>query len=112
MKQKFLEIIEEIKQTGFKERLSEIEEEEEFERVWGEFALQNDELFTKVENWVEEFKQTGSKPIFEKGVEDIVICFCIIAGMWETAEKNFEEPSDFVNALWEELGIDFESFFD
>lgn len=76
MKDKFLELVEEVKNTGIATILCNTTNAEELKAVWQKFEEENSELLQKVEDWVrqydcEELFDTGEE--FENPIEIVVI---------------------------------------
>lgn len=65
MKKRFLELVNEVKETGVVEALYVTSNAEELKKAWRQFADENQELFEKIKQWANEFKETSHPPIFK-----------------------------------------------
>lgn len=98
MKEKFLSLVEEVKNTGIVEVLSMATTQEEFESAWRKFEEENIELFEKLNSWADEFRSSEEEflCLFEDREEienpmDIVIVIYIIGDEYEISECHLFE---------------------
>ncbi len=105
MKKRFLELVNEVKETGVVEGLCNTSNAEELRKVWREFADENQELFARIKQWAKEFKENSHPAIYELGaaVENpmeisVVIFICDDIG-YVSEKQIFENFSDLINAI-------------
>lgn len=83
MKEKFLALIEEVKNTGIVEELYKTSNAKELTAVWQDFYAKNQQLIAKINDWASEYKNSGAKAIFKEGetIEnpmEIAVCIKVI----------------------------------
>lgn len=112
MKEKFLALVKEVKNTGIAEALYKTSNAKELEAVWQKFSDENQELFGKIKDWAEEFRISDGTSIFSKAetIEnpmEIAILIRIINDKNNVSEfELFENWGDFVEAI-HNIGNDF-----
>lgn len=111
MKEKFLALVEEVKNTGIVEALYKTSNAEELTAAWQKFSAENQELIAKIKEWATEYEDSDTKAIFEDGEQiadpmEIAVCIKIIENSWVSEEEIF--------CNWEDLAkkiADIESDF-
>lgn len=105
MRDKFLEIVEEIQDTKIEEALYRASTANELKEVGKNFRNENQQIVEKSEDWGYEFENNGSnEKIFEEGeeIEDpmaIAIVIYLCNSIYVTEEEIFEDKEDFRSAL-------------
>lgn len=83
MKEKFLELVKQIKNTGIANILSDVTSAKELTAAWQKFKAENEKLFADCYAWADEYAKGGYKELFsadESLIDDpteIVICIYI-----------------------------------
>jgi len=108
MKEKFLALVQEVKETAIAEAIYNTSNVEEFKTVFQKFLNENQELVAKIQSWKEEYKAIKweeREPIFAQGEEiqnpmEIVIIIRIINDIKQVSEYElFEWPDDLIQAI-------------
>lgn len=112
MKQKFLDIVKEVKDIGIVGKLSVLydnSDKEGFKAAWQKFSDDNPDLFEKIKDWASEFKDSKCEEIFAAGESfenpmEITVCIfiigngdvseCEIFGEWEELIDADREQGD------------------
>ena len=104
MKQKFLELVKETEKTGIVSALLKSSSAEEAKKAWKKFEADNEELFTKIIDWANEYRESGKENLFQSEekidnpIEIAVIIYII--GDEDTSEcEIFSDYEDLVNAI-------------
>ena len=110
MKERFLALVEKVKQSGVAEKAQAVSTAEELLAIWQEFSDGNQELYTKTKDWASEFKEEDSYYIFMKEERiqnplEIVAVICIIKDRWVSEDEIFENPENLREAI-EEIDTD------
>ena len=102
MKQKFLELVKQVKETGIAEALLKSSNAEELKKAWKEFEENNKELFEKIRNWSVDYNKGNKDSLFaqndeiENPIEIAVIIYII--GDEDTSEleifSDYEKLTD------------------
>lgn len=114
MKEKFLELVEEVKNTGIVEKLTSLydaSDKEGFKAAWQAFLDDNQEIFRKIKDWASEFKDLGCEAIFDyeeyiSNPMEIAVCIKIIDDFDVSECELFEHSSDLTDAI-EKIDNDF-----
>lgn len=104
MKQKFLALVEEVKETQVTEELQQASTEKEMSAVWYKFLDDNHDLCTRIKNWANEFKENDLDAIFAfeeeiKNPLEIVAIIYIIADERVCETQIFEDWEELVTAV-------------
>lgn len=105
MKEKFLALVEEVKNTGIVEVLCKTANAEELTATWQKFLDENQELIAKVKEWATEYKNLDAEAIFEEGETianpmEIVVCIKIIDDCYFVSEcEIFHDCEDLNEAI-------------
>ncbi len=105
MKEKFLELVEKVKETGIVEVMCVASTAEELKEVWRMFSEENEELFTEIEEWAEKFRKSEPGSIFEEREElknpmEIAVVIFIINDAEKVTEcEIFEDCDDLAKGI-------------
>ena len=111
MRQKFLALVEEVKNTGIVQACEEASTAEELAEVWRNFSGENQDLCTRIREWATEFQEAGSRAILWEGENfenplEIVEVISIIGDENVTECEIFSNWVRFCRAV-EEVGTDY-----
>lgn len=103
MREKFLALVEEVKNTEIVGKLAALydaSDKEGFKAAWQKFSDENQELLAKIKAWSDEFRDSDENPIFEDWESldnpmEITVCIFIIG------DEDVSECEIFGD--WEEL---------
>lgn len=100
MKERFLALVEEVKQAGIVEALQKTSTAEEMSAEWNKFLDENQDLCTRIRDWANEFKGL----IFEEDEElenplEIVAVIHIIKDEYVSEVQIFEDWDKLVDAV-------------
>lgn len=99
MKQKFLALVEEVKETQIVEALYEVSKAEQIYNLIQKFSSDKKDLCTRIKDWANEFKESDSEAIFKAGekienpMETVVVIY-IINDSYVSEEEIFEDCED------------------
>lgn len=115
MKEKFLALVEEVKNTGIVEVLYKTSNAEELTAAWQKFSAENQELIAKIKEWATEYEDSGAEAIFEEGETianpmEIVVCIKIIDDCDVSECEIFSEWTDLLCEI-ENIQNDFAEAF-
>lgn len=111
MKEKFLVLVKEIKNTGIVEALYKTSNAEELKATLQEFCTENQKLIKNIKDWASDFKASGTGAIFEKNEAidnpmEIAVCIKIINDIDVTECEIFGTWVDLMHEI-ESIGNDF-----
>lgn len=114
MKEKFLALVEEVKNTEIVGKLTALydaSDKEGFKAAWQAFSDDNQEIFRKIKDWASEFKDLECGAIFDCGEYidnpmEIAVCIKIIDDFDVSECELFEDSNDLTEAI-EEIDNDF-----